>query len=195
MTVFIQTFSNRWTNLIVNVATSNALVLSLLLVVMTDSNNELFKKQLKDCKHLFASSVVLGNIIYGVRAFKSLPPLPAKPTQIDRRERIITVAQRSFFGGLRFGGLVGTFLACDYGLQQLRNVDQDDKLNKVLAGTVTGGILSLVLGGGPAVAVSGSLSLGALGFLYQMTVDTFKYVDEQVARKKVEPAAIEKEDE
>ena len=122
-----------------------------------------------------------------------MPPLPSRPTQIERRRRIITVAQRSFGGGLRVGGLIGSCLLCDYGLQRLRNVEQNDKVNKVLAGAFAGGLFSLFLGGGPAVAVSGSLSLASLGLLYQMSMDTFQYIDDQVASKE-ESVAVEKED-
>ena len=153
----------------------------------------MFEKQLTDCKHLIASSVVVGNILYGVRGFQNLPPLPSRPTQIERRRRIITVAQRSFGGGLRVGGLIGSCLLCDYGLQRLRNVEQNDKVNKVLAGAFAGGLFSLFLGGGPAVAVSGSLSLASLGLLYQMSMDTFQFIDDQVASKE-ESVAVEKED-
>ena len=160
---------------------------------MSDTKDNMFEKQLTDCKHLIASSVVVGNILYGVRGFQKLPPLPSSPTQIERRQRIIAVAQRSFGGGVRFGGLIGTCLLCDYGLQRLRNVDQNDKVNKALAGAFTGGLFSLFLGGGPAVAVSGSLSLASLGLLYQMTMDTFKYIDDQVSSRE-ENVVAEKED-
>ena len=71
-------------------------------------------KRVCETKYLIASSVVVGNILYGAKTLKNLSPLPPRPTQILRRERIVKVAHRSFFGGIKFSGFICTYLLCDF---------------------------------------------------------------------------------